>query len=156
MVLGRKDKQPEKVVLIDPVSGNEANTPSEIKRISLEYCHNLLTKKDINENYQEEIEEKRKLHFERLNENIEDDLEELPLATFHKTFDLLSKKPGGKYRFITEAGYSLKKALMKLFQVVWRTESLPEAWRDSRVIQLKQDQRSQKVTPGPKRGKEEE
>ena len=129
MVLGRKDKQPEKVVLIDPVSGNEANTPSEIKRISLEYCHNLLTKKDINENYREEIEEKRKLHFQRLNENIEDDIEELPLATFHTTFDILSKKPGDN-KDLSEAGYTLKKALMKLFQVVWRTESLPEtSWK---------------------------
>ena len=57
MVLGRKEKPLEKLVLIDPVSGKEANTPSEIKRISIEYCHDLLTKKVINEKYREEIEE---------------------------------------------------------------------------------------------------
>ena len=56
MVIGRKEKPPEKVVLIDPVSGNEANTPGEIKRISIEYCYNLLTKKDINEKYREQAQ----------------------------------------------------------------------------------------------------
>ena len=71
-----------------------------------------------------------------MSEVIEDDMEELPIEVFQKTFENISRKHGNKYKFIINAGYSLKLALFHLFQVVWRTEKIPNSWHESTVIQI--------------------
>ena len=45
MVLGKKKVSQDQVVLIDPDTNTEVNTPTDIKRVSLNYIVNLLTKK---------------------------------------------------------------------------------------------------------------
>ena len=72
-----------------------------------------------------------------MSERVEADLEVLPMELFHKTLDSLSHKPGKKYRFITDAGTSLKSALFNLFSRIWECEQIPESWHESTVIQLK-------------------
>ena len=53
------------------------------------------------------------------------DMDELLIEKFNKTYDILTKKPGSKYDFIVKGGSSMKAALFKLCQVVWRTEDKP-------------------------------
>ena len=77
---------------------------------------NLLSKKSVRKEYAEALNIKRKLHFERMEEVVDDDIDELSIETFEKTLIYISKKPGNKYKFITKAGYSLKLALLNLFQ----------------------------------------
>ena len=110
------------------------NTPEEIKRVSLNYVVDLLSKKPTDGKYAEEINLKKTKHFERMEEVVEDDLDELPLTTFQKTLELLNKKPGNKYDFITKAGQSLKMALYTLFKQVWEKETIPKKWLESTVI----------------------
>ena len=135
-ILGKKKSSQERTVIKDPVTGREVSTPSEIKRVSLDYLVNLLSNKPVKEEYAEVLNVKRELHFERMAEVIDNDINELSSETFEKILISLSKKPGSKYKYITRAGYSLKLALCNLFQIIWRTEKIPSDWHESNVIQL--------------------
>ena len=135
-ILGKKKRTQERVVIKDPETGNEVSTPSEIKRVSLAYLVNFLSNKQTQEQYAEELVAKKVLHFDRMMEVIEEDLEELSMEAFDKTLMALSKKPGNKYQYITKAGYSLKLALLNLFQTIWRLEKIPSKWHESNVIQV--------------------
>ena len=71
-----------------------------------------------------------------MEEEITNDLEELPIESFMKTLEIIQKKPGNKYQFVTGSGESLKTALLKLFQIIWKTEKIPVSWHKSTVTQL--------------------
>ena len=71
-----------------------------------------------------------------MEEICEDDIQELTLDTFEKTYITLSKKPGSKYKFIMKGGPAVKAALFKLCQLVWQTEKQPQTWERSALVQL--------------------
>ena len=48
----------------------------------------------------------------------------------------ISKKPGSKYDFLIRGGPAIKAALYKLCQVVWKTETQPDRWSKSTLVQL--------------------
>ena len=77
------------------------------------------------------------IHNARMNEVVEDDIEELPLDVFTKVLSMLKSKYNDKYEFITKAGNSLVLALFNLFSIIWRTEKIPENWMESVLTQLK-------------------
>ena len=104
--------------------------------MSLEYCVNLLTQKEPEEKYKDCVNNKKVRHKEHMEEVIDDDIHELPIESFNKVLASIGKKPGNKYKFITQAGYSMKLALWNLFQTVWRTEKIPAAWHQSTLIQI--------------------
>ena len=104
--------------------------------MSLEYLLNLLKTREPKPKYAEIIREKKELHYKRMAEEVHDDIEELPIESFMKTLEVLQKRPDNKYDFITKSGSSLKAALFKLFQIIWKTEQIPEAWHESLVTQL--------------------
>ena len=58
------------------------------------------------------------------------------MEIFNKSFNILKKKPGGKYNFIVKSGSALKSALFNLFRVIWDLERKPESWRNTVLIQL--------------------
>ena len=62
----RKKRSKEQTVVKDPATGKEVNKPSEIKRVSLEYVVNLLSKKTPDEKYAEKINSKKVVHFKRI------------------------------------------------------------------------------------------
>ena len=114
------------------------DNPIEIKKVSLDYCSDLLTNRNPKVQFVEDILMKELVHTIRMNDHSDDvdDLEELSETRFNKTYETLSKKSGSKYNFITKAGDSLKAAMFKLCQVVWKTEKQPERWCKSTLIQL--------------------
>ena len=71
-----------------------------------------MSNKSVKDEYADVLETKRELHFQRMEEIIEEDIEELSSINFEKILVALSKKPGNKYKFITKAGYSFKLALL--------------------------------------------
>ena len=54
---------------------------------------------------------------------------------FEATYKALSNKDG-KYDFIMKGGEALKSALFKVCQSVWTTETIPETWHETTLIQL--------------------
>ena len=93
-IVGSKSSKQEATVLIDPKSKSEVTTPEDIKRVSLQYCVDLLTNRKPKEDYIEDIWLKDIVHLVRMEEICEDDIQELTLDTFEKTYITLSKKQG--------------------------------------------------------------
>ena len=135
-IVGKKATAPEAVVLFNPRTKEEVNTANDIKKVSLQYCTDLLTNRKPKVQYEEDILMKELIHEIRMQEVIKDDIEELTISRFDETYDALAKKPGSKYQFIMKGGADLKAALFKLCQVVWRTEVQPDRWAKSTLVQL--------------------
>ena len=55
-VVGEKKSGQEATVMIDPTTNEEVNTPEGIKRVSIDYCQNLLTNRDPKPEYSEDLE----------------------------------------------------------------------------------------------------
>ena len=111
-------------------------SPDEIKKVSLKYCVDLLTNRKLKAEYADVIAAKEMVHFDRMNEVIDNDIEELPIDQYWKIIEMLKKKPGNKYDFTINAGRSYHLALYNLFQLVWRYEIIPEKWRQTTLVQL--------------------
>ena len=65
-IFGGKKTCQEQVALIDPASGKEVTTPAEIKKVSLEYCVNLLRKRVPENEFKELILNKKWIHEQRM------------------------------------------------------------------------------------------
>ena len=65
-ILGKKKSAQEQVVITDPSTGEDVYTPEEIKRVSLDYCVNLLTQKKPKAKYKERIKGKQIRHQEHM------------------------------------------------------------------------------------------
>ena len=50
------------------------NTPEEIKRVSIDYCQDLLTNKAPRDDFIEDLDFKRAIHEIRMNEDVENDV----------------------------------------------------------------------------------
>ena len=123
-------------VIIDPKTKFEVSEPEEIKRVSLQYCVDLLTNRKPKAEYEEEFNLKKIIHKVRMEEIIEDDILVLTHNMLEATFSALEKKPGNKYNFIMKGGEAVKAALYTLCKLVWKTEKLPVIWEKSTLIQL--------------------
>ena len=134
-VVGNKKVKQEATTLIDPKTKKEVNTPEEIKRVSLDYCEELLTNRKPKDDFKEDLEFKQIVHRVRMEEKVDNDIE-FSEHLFQKSLKILSKKCGNKYNFIIKSGPSLKSALFKLFKVVWEKEKKPDLWRNTILIQL--------------------
>ena len=71
-----------------------------------------------------------------MQERIVDDLETLSFSQFNDALRKVSLKNNDKYKLILNAGNSLLNAIFRLFSLVWASESIPDSWIDSLVIQL--------------------
>ena len=104
----------------------------EIKSASLKYCQNLLKDKKPDDEYRYEIKVKELLHDVRMNEIVEDDEnEEFTVELFSALMEKLKKKSKEKYKYILQAGKSMKDALFRLFRNVWKQEKRPVQWKSS-------------------------
>ena len=77
-IIGKKKNKPEQVAPVDPFTGFTVYKPDEIKRVSLDYCVNLLSTKEPKPGYEEIYENNKRIHDHRMTKSIESDLEELP------------------------------------------------------------------------------
>ena len=71
----------------------------------------------------------------RMQEVFQEDLHELS-DEFDQVFNDVIKRPGNAYDFLIKAGSSLKPALKNLCKIAWETESLPESWSQSTLVQI--------------------
>ena len=132
-IVGSKKANQVATIVFDPKANVEVTTPEDI---SLEYCVNLLTNRKPKKDFEEDILLKDIVHLVRMEEDISDDIDELTIDRFKKTYETLKKRKGTKYQFIMKGGAAMKAALYKLCQTVWVSEKLPESWDKSTLIQL--------------------
>ena len=77
----------------------------------MEYCKALLTNDTPKEEYKTLMENKERLHRERMEEVIEDDDDELTLERFFIALKQIELKNGNKYDKIRKSGMSYKLAI---------------------------------------------
>ena len=118
-VVGPKTLGQVATAIIDPKTKLEVSEPEEIKRVSLQYCVDLLTNRKPKAEYEEEFNLKKIIHRVRMEEIIEDDILVLTHNMLEATFSALEKKPGNKYNFIMKGGEAVKAALYTLCKLVW-------------------------------------
>ena len=71
-----------------------------------------------------------------MEEEIPGDIDELPDEIFYKSLEVIKKKTGNKYDFVTKGGNSMILAMLTLFKAVWKTEIIPQQWQESTLTQL--------------------
>ena len=136
-VNGPKKLGQDPVAMIDPKSNKLVFDPSEIKKISLEYCYNLLQKSTANPGFENEIFVQDMLHLARNETNEDfDDSGDITVNDMKSRMKKLAKKGPEKYRFLLKSGNSFKEVIFELCKKVWMEESKPQQWRNTVIIQL--------------------
>ena len=107
-ISGKKKGAQEQVALIDPASGFMVYKPDDIKRVSLDYCVNLLETKDPKDGYQHIFKYNESIHNLRMKEYVDGDIDELPEEVFKETIRKLISKPGNMYDFLVKVGDGLQ------------------------------------------------
>ena len=135
-ITGKKKTTQEATTLIDPETKSEVNSVEDIKRVSLEYCKDLLTNRAPSEGFEDVLEYKMLIHEERMKEVLVDEEFDLSFQMFNSALNRIKSKNAKKYAFILNGGPSLKFALFRLFQSVWTTEVIPESWKKTNIVQI--------------------
>ena len=137
-IVGNRNKSLEPSALICPKTKEMMTDKSKIKTITLNYCLDLLTAKEPEENYKEIIKLKKKVHKKRLREIVPNDTSEneFTYELFDDAFKDLQKYKSNKYKFITGAGNDFKLAMFNLFKYVWEKESKPDQWSLDTLVQI--------------------
>ena len=77
-IFGKKKCPQEQVVITDPSTGKLVYTPTEIRRVSLDFLMNLLKTQEPEGKYEDIVMNKKELHYQRTLEIIPNNLDELP------------------------------------------------------------------------------
>ena len=109
---------------------------SVFRHSPFKFCTNLLTNRAPKPEYVEELEAKKLVHHVRMDERVEDDVENLTEEMFNKALREIWMKKGKKYEFTIKGGYDMKNALFHLFQKVWSEEVIPYRWTKTTLLQL--------------------
>ena len=125
-VLGVKEPSIDAMPIEDPETGILLTDPEEINEVTLKYCLDNLKDREPKEEFKNIHQNKLHLHTLRMNESIENDMEELNHSQFEDALKTVAKKHKDKYQFILKAGKSLLDALFRLYQLVWKSENIPE------------------------------
>ena len=144
-IFGGKKIGQEVMCIKDPKTDREITDPSEIKRVSLQYCVSLLTNRSPREGYEDDLTFKKLVHRERMHEILENDMNEFTEEMFENTYHILGKKVGHKYDFIFKGGPALKAALFNLCKCAWTSEKLPQSWQKTTLVQLYKGKGSQNL-----------
>ena len=135
-VVGSKKVSQEATTLLDPDSNEEVNSVSEIKRVSLTYCRNLLTNRNPSENFVDILKEKTEVHDQRMVESAPEHEMDLTIGMFNSALRRIKTKNAEKYAFILKGGQSFINSLFFLFKSVWSKEIIPDDWKKTNIVQI--------------------
>ena len=131
-IVGNKKVTQEPTTLIDPVTKLEVDSVEGIKRISLEYCKNLLTNREPRKGFEDIVRNKINIHNERMKEVVEGHEPDLTIEMFYSALERIQRKNPQKYSFILKAGQSFIDSLFFLFKIVWKHEVIPDGLKKPR------------------------
>ena len=135
-IVGNKKVTQEPTTLIDPVTKLEVDSVEGIKRISLEYCKNLLTNREPREGFEDIVRNKINIHNERMKEVVEGHEPDLTTEMFYSALERIQRKNPQKYSFILKNGQSFIDSLFFLFKTVWKHEVIPDGWKKTDIVQI--------------------
>ena len=135
-IVGNKKVTQEPTTLIDPVTKLEVDSVEGIKRISLEYCKNLLTNREPRKGFEDIVRNKINIHNERMKEVVEGHEPDLTIEMFYSALERIQRKNPQKYSFILKNGQSFIDSLFFLFKTVWKHEVIPDGWKKTDIVQI--------------------
>ena len=75
-------------------------------------------------------------HNRRMEEYNKEDEFDLTREMFSGALERIKKKNANKYAFILKGGQSLTEALFHLFKHVWSSETIPDGWKKTNIVQI--------------------
>ena len=135
-ICGDKKSNQEQVAMIDPVSKVPIFEPNEIKAVSLKYCVDLLTKRNVDEKYEDDFFIQDMIHLVCCEDVSDYNDEELNLEDFEERLKTLKTKCQNKYKFLLNSGDGYKECLFNLFTKIWASENKPQQWRNTIIVQI--------------------
>ena len=137
-ILGNKMKNVEPSAVLCPETKEIVTEKDKIKKITVDYCVNLLTTNPPEKGYEDIITMKKEIHKMRMSKElkcVECDYK-LSDEMFNEALEDLHKHKKDKYQFLTEGGYDLKVAIGNLFKYIWKNEIKPDKWRIDTLVQI--------------------
>ena len=132
-------KNVEPSAVLCPETKEIVTEKGKIKKITVDYCVNLLTANPPEEGYEDIITMKKEIHKMRMSKDlkcVEFDYK-LSDEMFNEALEDLHKHKKDKYQFITGGGNDLKHAVCHLFKFIWKNEVKPDQWRMETLVQLR-------------------
>ena len=109
---------------------------NEIKKVTLEYCLNLLSNNEPDAEVKELVESKEMLHKLRMEDTDNDEEYEISEADFFLTVGKFESKKSRSYEFIVNTGLKYQLAILQLCRRFIRTEEFPSSFDLSTLVQL--------------------
>ena len=120
----------------DLKSGKLIVSTDEIKKVSLEYCLEVLTKNPVKEGFEEDINLKETLHELRMNELTTDDEKPVEKETFDKIVNKFKKSNKRNYDFLVKSSEAFKATVFKFSKRMMEEERYPEDFEDTTLHQI--------------------
>ena len=131
----RKGGALEANAIADPATGDLAVTVRDIKRVSLEYCKNVLKNNKVQEGFEMEIDLKDRLHEIRMQ-----DFSDGGFVPNRELFDKVVKKfkrnNKRNYDFLIKTGDGFKEAVYRLSKRMLEEEVFPPSFEDTTLHQI--------------------
>ena len=134
-IQGPKNGGMEAHAIADPATGEVVVSADEIKRVSLKYCKDVLTKNVPVLEVKKEVELKERLHRERM-DNLLDGGFNPSLDKFNKVVDKYKRGKKRTYDFLVKAGDKFKEAVFQLCRRMLLEEEFPRAFDYTTLNQI--------------------
>ena len=135
-IAGSKKTKNEAHAVLDFRTKELVVSNSEIKRVTLDYCKEVLKNNEPEEDFKELVEYKEKVHKIRMESNDDDEEVEITEEEFNQTLAKFESIGSNIYFFITRAGHKYKKAIFKLCRRFIRDEEFPDRFQKTVLVQL--------------------
>ena len=132
---GESQRRQEPVAVKDPDDNRLVVEPEEIKKVTLQYCKNNLTKKDKDECFFKDDEMKKELHEARMKDE-DDEGFELTKEDFDDVIEKLKKKTTKAYDFVTKADDDYKAAIFLLLKKFIDKEEFPDMFKETLLYMI--------------------
>ena len=119
----------------DPTSGKLIVDQEEIKKRTVKYCKEVLTKNEPAEDFKVIAKLKVQLHEERMKERLDEGFK-VEKDAFAKVIEKFKKNNKRNYDFLVKASIEYQEAFYELCKRIIEDESVPESFRETTLHQI--------------------
>ena len=132
---GDKKEGQEPVAIKDPKTNQLVVAPKDIKRVTLKYCVDNLTKKEPAKEHEQVKELRKSIHNKRM-EKCEDDDFMIDKDDFEAVLKKFSSKSTRTYDFLLKASEEYKDSIFQLCMKFFEKEEFPEKFRKTILFMI--------------------
>ena len=118
-----------------PISGKLVVNKEEIKEVSLEYCKEVLTKNEPDEEFKTMAKMKELLHEQRMKQRLGEGFK-AEKDVFNNIIEKFKKNNKRKYDFLIKSSNEYKESIFKLCKRIIEDETIPDNFRNTTLHQV--------------------